>query len=106
LTDSGERVKKPRNPHEIADQQTSSREGELHEGIQAGGAGVMASQRPERGEGGGGARDPPAAALPLGADRARARGVQAGTQDKAQPGTIGGREPTFTGGEREAPGAA
>jgi hypothetical protein len=33
LTDSGERVKNPRNPHEIADQQTSSREGELHEGV-------------------------------------------------------------------------
>ena len=36
MTDSGERVKNPRNPHEIADQQTSSREGERIGGPDAG----------------------------------------------------------------------
>ena len=53
LTDSGQRVKKPRSPHEDTVKQTSSHQSELHESIQTGGAGIMAFQWSQRREGGG-----------------------------------------------------
>src|SRR5450755_1488767 len=51
LTDSGLGVKNPRNPHEDTVIEADSQQSELHRAIQAGGAGVMAQQRPQCGQG-------------------------------------------------------
>jgi len=42
LTDSGQRVRNPRNPHEDTVKQAGSQQDELYRSTQTGGAGIMA----------------------------------------------------------------
>ena len=75
---------------------------ELHRAIQTGGAGVMACQWPQRGQGSGGAGDSSAAALSLGALGARVQRCQERAKAEAQRRRTRSGDPALTRGERQA----
>src|SRR5438552_9973303 len=89
LTDSGLRVKNPRNPHENTVIKTCSVTSEVCRPIQTRSAGIMARQRPQCGPSGNGAGNPPAVALPLGAANARQQKHLTRRKFEAQRGRIG-----------------